>query len=89
MPSAAPSSEVDRRRVEYARRVRVLEELAALLLDLDPAEPVVVEPALEAVDVPLGGGVAGLSVLARNVGVDPVRRVLGLLDDDRRGPRPR
>ena len=72
------------RRPRRALDVEVPEERAALLLDLDPPEAVVVEPDLEAVDVPLGGGVPGLSVLVRNVGVDPVRRVLGLLDDDGR-----
>ena len=73
--SAAPFEEVDRParvllRIGVPQRV---DEVLALLPDLDPLQAVVVQPGLEAVDVPLRVRLAGLSALDRKVGVDPVR----------------
>ena len=65
-------------RVGVAERVH---EVLTLLLDLDSLEAVVVQPALEAVDVALGVRLAALSALDRKVGVDPVRSLTRLVDD--------
>ena len=44
--------------------------------------PLRVEPELEAVQIPLGVGLRGLSDLARKVDVDPIGRRPRLIDDD-------
>ena len=51
-------------------------------LDVDSTETVVVEPALQAVDVPVGIHLAGLSVHVRKVGIHPFRGRFRLADDD-------
>ena len=54
----------------------------AALLDVDRPEAVRVQPELEPVDVPVGVGLAGSSIDARKVGVEPVCGRLRLIDDD-------
>src|SRR6476646_10484733 len=56
-----------------------LDEVVALLLDPDAPQVVRVEPALQPVDVPVGGG---LSVLDGEIVVEAVRCGLGLRDDN-------
>ena len=53
-----------------------------LLAHLNALEPVVVEPRLEPVDVPLRLGLAGSGVLVRDVIVDPLRCVARLVERD-------
>ena len=60
---------------------KLVHEVLTLLLDLHPLEAVIVQPALEAVDVALGVRLAALSALDRKVGVDPVRSLTRLVDD--------
>ena len=59
----------------------VVDPVGRLLLDLDPLEPVAVEPGLEAIDVLLGSGVPR-GVRDRHVVVDPLGRRARLVDDD-------
>ena len=65
---------------DVARTQRV-DPVVDLLAHLDPLEPVVVEPRLEAVDVALGVGLAR-RVLARHVVVDPLAGVPRLVEGD-------
>ena len=59
-----------------------VDPLVHLLAHLNALEPVVVEPCLQPVDVPLRLGLAGRRVLVRDVLVDPLRRVSRLVECD-------
>ena len=57
-------------------------EVVELLLDLDPFQTVVVEPALEPVDVDLRAGLTGGWAVLGEIDVDPVRGGARLGEDD-------
>src|SRR5690242_68749 len=64
-------------------RPDLVEELLALVLDVDAAEVVVVEPALEPREILLGTCLRGVSGIGRKVVVHPVGGAAGLLHDHR------
>ena len=63
-------------------RARIVQEVVELLLDLDPLEPMAVEPVLETVDVLLGSGEAPQARLGGEVLVHLVGGGSPLIDED-------
>src|SRR5919198_550586 len=70
-----------RRVLLHVFRPDVVEEVLALLADLDLLQVVAVEPELEPVEVALGVRLAALSVLDRKVGIDAIGRLPCLVHD--------
>ena len=82
-PGALGPAECSRRVLLDVLRPDLVEELLTLVLDVDAAQVVVVEPALEARKILLGARLRWVSGIDRKVVVDPVGGVARLLHDHR------